>query len=231
MMTQDRFLITGGPLPLDALSYGTRRADTELFDGLRQGEFCYVLDTRQMGKSSLKVRAAARLRQEGIVVVDLDLARVGQPTAPEQWYFGLLLDLGDQLGLTTPLEAFWRARKADIGPLQRWMQALLQIVLEHTTGRLVVFIDEIDAVRSLPFSTDEFFAGIRDCYNRRAEDPVFERLTFCLLGVAAPADLIRDARTTPFNIGRRIELNDFTEAEALPLADGLNQREDNGRGE
>src|SRR4029079_4234443 len=89
------------------------------------------------------------------------------------------------------------------------------------TGRLVLFIDEIDTVRSLPFSTDEFFAAIRECYNRRVEEPAFERLTFCLLGVATPSDLIRDVRMTPFNIGRRIELNDFTEAEAAPLGCGL----------
>src|SRR6266852_3009207 len=59
---------------------------------------------------------------------------------------------------------------------------------------LVIFIDEIDAVRSLPFSTDEFFAGIRECYNRRTQDPAFNRLTFCLLGVATPSDLIQDTR-------------------------------------
>src|SRR5262249_3756336 len=85
----------------------------------------------------------------------------------------------------------------------------------------VIFIDEIDVVRSLPFATDEFFAAIRECYNRRVEDPLMERLTFCLLGVASPSDLIRDTRMTPFNIGRRIELTAFTEAEAGPLAAGL----------
>src|SRR4029434_9330785 len=82
-------------------------------------------------------------------------------------------------------------------------------------------VDEIDTVRSLPFSTDEFFAAIRECYNRRTEDPAFTRLTFCLLGVASPSDLIRDTRMTPFNIGRRIELTDFTEEEARPLGIGL----------
>ena len=95
-----------------------------------------------------------------------------------------------------------------------------EVVLPRYPGRVVVFIDEIDAVRSLPFSTDEFFAAIRECYNRRTEDPELERLTFCLLGVAAPSDLIRDTRTTPFNIGQRIELHDFTEAEARVLALG-----------
>src|SRR5439155_8290890 len=90
---------------------------------------------------------------------------------------------------------------------------------EHS--RLVIFIDEIDTVRSLPFSTDEFFAAIRECYNRRTEDPQFQRLTFCLLGVATPSGLIQDTRMTPFNIGTRIELSDFSEAEAVPLAEGL----------
>jgi len=68
------------------------------------------------------------------------------------------------------------------------------------SAALVCFLDEIEAIRSLRFSTDEFFAAIRECYNRRAQDPAFERLTFCLLGVATPSDLIQDTRTTPFNI-------------------------------
>src|SRR5262249_15790495 len=81
--------------------------------------------------------------------------------------------------------------------------------------------DEIDSVRSLPFSTDEFFAAIRECYNRRSQEAEFGRLAFCLLGVATPSDLIQDVRTTPFNIGRRLELTDFSLAEAAPLAAGL----------
>src|SRR4029078_11934175 len=84
-----------------------------------------------------------------------------------------------------------------------------------------IFLDEIDVVRSLPFSADEFFAAIRECYTRRSEDPEYTRLAVCLLGVATPSDLIQDTRTTPFNIGRRIELTDFSEAETGPLAKGL----------
>ena len=88
-------------------------------------------------------------------------------------------------------------------------------------GQIVIFIDEIDAVRSLPFSADEFFAGIRQCYNQRSELSDYNRLNFCLLGVATPTDLIRDTRMTPFNIGTRVELTDFTAGEAAPLAVGL----------
>jgi hypothetical protein len=60
---------------------------------------------------------------------------------------------------------FWQEHPW-LGPLQRQMQALREVVLPRVPGRLVVFVDEIDAVRSLPFSTDEFFAGIREFYNR-----------------------------------------------------------------
>src|SRR5208283_4621577 len=102
--------------------------------------------------------------------------------------------------------------------------ALREVVLERVTAPVAVFFDEIDATRSLAFNTDEFFAAIRECFNRRVQDPVFKRLTFCLLGVAVPSDLINNPTSTPFNVGERIYLKDFTLEEATPLAAGLNRQ-------
>jgi len=221
------FYVTGGTLSRDALCYVTRQADSELYEGLRRGQFTYVLTARQMGKSSLMVRTAARLREEGVGVAVLDLTAIGINLSAEQWYGGLLTQMAQQLNLEDELEAFWDGRR-DLGPLHRWMLAIRQVVLPSHRGQIVVFIDEIDAVRSLPFSTDEFFASIREFYNRRSEDSELERLSFCLLGVAAPSDLIRDTRMTPFNIGQRIELHDFTEREAQVLSFGLGESESAG---
>ena len=214
------FFVVGGTLRRDAPSYVSRGADQSLYQCLQNGEFCYVLTARQMGKSSLMVRTAARLRDSGTRVAVLDLTSLGQNVNAEQWYNGLLDRVGQHFGLEDELEELWN-RFRQLGPMRRFMRAISDSVLSGANDRAVVFVDEIDAVRSLPFSTDEFFAGIRECYNRRPFDSCMERLTFCLLGVATPSDLIRDTRTTPFNIGRRIELSDFSEQEAMPLVQGL----------
>jgi AAA-like domain/PEGA domain len=214
------FFVVGGTLRRDAPSYLERAADETLFRALLAGEICYVLTARQMGKSSLMVRTAARLRENGARVAVLDLTSLGQNLTTEQWYNGLLERAGQQFRLEDEVEDWWH-RFPQVGPMHRFMRVICDAILPMVEGRVVIFVDEIDAVRSLPFSTDEFFAGIRECFNRRSSDPNIERLTFCLLGVATPSDLIRDTRTTPFNIGRRVELGDFTEQEAMPLVQGL----------
>ena len=217
------FYVTGGTLPPAAPSYITRQADTDLYESLKDGHFCYVLNTRQIGKSSLMIRTVRRLKSDGAAVVVLDLTAIGQNLTAEQWYDGLLILLAEQLDLDDACEDFW-AEQDKLGPMQRFFATLKEVVLPAIGERtLIVFVDEIDSVRSLPFSADEFFAGIRECYNRRVQDAHYNRLTFCLLGVALPADLIQDTRVSPFNIGQRVTLKDFTVAEAMPLAQGMGQ--------
>ena len=219
-MLQPGFFVIGGTLPRDAASYIRREADERLYLSLRRSEICYALTPRQMGKSSLMVQTASRLRRHNISVALLDLTAFGQNLSPDQWYFGLIGRIGGQLNLEVELEQFWNDH-LHLGPFQRFAAAIRDVVLRLNSNPVVVFIDEIDAVRSLPFSTDEFFAGIREFFNRRTLDPELNRLTFCLLGVATPSDLIRDTRTTPFTIGTRVELSDLSLEEAAPLAQGL----------
>ncbi len=211
------FYITGGTLPPHSASYIERRADTELLQALERGELCYVLNARQMGKSSLSVRARQALELTGAKTAFLDLQKFGSSATAEQWYRAILERIGHALKLRPLFLAYWRDN-AELPPLARLFGALHDIALEQIPGPLVIFFDEIDVVGDLSFKTDEFFGAIRQCHNARAEDPVFRRLTFCILGTVAPTDLIRDVRLSPFNIGTRIRLTDFTPEEAAPLA-------------
>src|SRR5207249_3772890 len=104
-----------------------------------------------------------------------------QNLSPDQWYGGLLRQLGLKLDgsdeMEDELDDFW-FNQDHLGPLQRWLTALREIVLPRLVEgcwlrverpdnadpqpstnnpqppHLVILIDEIDAVRSLPFSAD-----------------------------------------------------------------------------
>lgn len=213
----------GGSVPSDSPAYVRRKADDLLAGNVHQGELCYVFNTRQMGKSSLRVRAVDRLNKAGVACVSIDITSIGSgAVTAEQWYAGVARGLLIGLGLQrdVDLRRWWR-EKSDLSPVQRLDVLVDEVILERVEKPIAVFIDEVDAVLGLDFSPDDFFALIRLFYNRRAEDPRYQRLSFVLLGVATPTDLIRDKRRTPFNVGRAIPLSGFRFDEAKSLLPGL----------
>lgn len=200
--------------------YVERKADRELFSALMRGEFCYILAPRQIGKTSLRVRAAKRLAAEGVRCVNIDFTSIGSTSVSiDEWYFSIAAEIAEALDLANP-DLFWNTHP-HLTPVHRWYRYLRNELLDRTEEPVVIFIDEVESVLALAFSSDDFFASIRSAYNLRAEDPAYERLTFCLLGVAAPHDLISNSVRTPFNIGREIRLEDFTRAELDALRPGL----------
>ncbi|WP_437674040.1 AAA-like domain-containing protein [Sorangium sp. So ce131] len=204
----------------DGAIYIERPADRELFDALRRGELCYVLSTRQIGKSSLRLRVSRQLRAEQLECASVDLGALGADTAtPVSFYLGIASEIAEQLGLEPP-DDFWDEHW-HLGPVHCWLRWLEDVVLVDISAAIVLFLDEIDATLSLPFPRDDFFTAIRAFVNRRAERPANARLTFCLLGAAAPWELAADPARAPFNIGRSIRLDDFTCAEVRGFRAGL----------
>ncbi|WJW70252.1 AAA-like domain-containing protein (plasmid) [Candidatus Chlorohelix allophototropha] len=210
----------GGTVEADKRLYVTRKADEELLELCRAGQFAYILAPRQIGKSSLMMRTSQRLSEERVKTVIIDLTQLGTQVTAEAWYLGLLAIIEDQLMLDTSAVQWWKAH-ADLGITQRLTRFFEEVLLREVATPIVIFVDEIDTTLSLTF-TDDFFASLRYFYQARVRLPEFQRLTFVLVGVATPGDLIRDPARTPFNIGQRLDMTDFSFEEALPLAQGLN---------
>lgn len=206
----------GGKVQAGRGIYIVRRADAELYDHCMQGRLSYILHTRQVGKSSLISSVAGALTRRGVRVALIDLTMLGTATTAEQWYLGILDELHEQLELDTDVFSWWD-ENARLGLTHRLRRFFADVILQEVPERVVVFLDEIDTTIPLDF-TDDFFAAIRELYQARHDTPALKRLSFVIAGTASANDLMKDPDRTPFNVGERISLEDFTLAEALPLA-------------
>ena len=221
----------GGTLRINrSVFYVKRQADNILFDSIKAGEFCYILNSRQMGKSSLALNTIKRLRAEdsGFACVIIDINVLGsEQVSQEQWYLGFADYLIEELELDEKinLNKWWQ--QENLSPVQKLDKLIRKVILTKIKEPIAIFIDEIDKILDLNFKCDDFFGLIRSFYNEKAKNPVFNHLSFVLLGVARPEELIKEYQITPFNIGRAIDLSGFSVEQSLPLAAGLTEVVDN----
>ncbi|HEY9832965.1 MAG TPA: response regulator, partial [Stenomitos sp.] len=132
----------GGSLSPSAPSYVKRQADVELGQALLRGEFCYVLTSRQMGKSSLRIRTMHRLQAAGVRCGSIDLTAIGtQQVTPEQWYASVVGYLVSSFQLKFNLRAWWRGNdsvlRAELSPVSRLSEFLEQVLLVEIEQNIV----------------------------------------------------------------------------------------------
>jgi hypothetical protein len=211
----------GGAVPLDSEYYVKRPVDSELQAAIsKQDSIILIKGARQMGKTSLLARGLQQARELGFKAVSTDLQKFNAESfrTLARLYQAMGESMADQLDLAvTPVES-WDPRR---GPNANFERYVRREVLAKTGAPLAWGLDEVDRLFVSAFGT-EVFALLRSWHNERALDPTgpWSNLTIAIAYATEAHLFIRDMNQSPFNIGTRLGLEDFT---ALQVAD-LNRR-------
>lgn len=216
------FFVAGGPVGPDRACYVVRGADRQLLDRLLAGDYCHVIAPRYSGKTSLAANVARRLREAGGQAAVVDLSQLGSrdgSTEVGRWYYGLAYRIVRDLRLKVDLQRWWQDH-LPLPPAQRLAEFFWEAVIRGTEGPVAVFLDEIESVEQAEYAA-ELFRVVRGCFDARASEPEYGRLSFVLLGTALPAGAAARASEAVTEISSRIELQDFQFEQARNLAPGL----------
>lgn len=201
-------------IPLDL--YVQRDADRQVRNIINDmGRPGYVLVSRQMGKTNLLLNAKRNLENELTVFVYVDLSNA---------YFDARSCFENivNTAVDSNLVKFEKAAKIigenrsaykDLPPHKQYTNELRILLQQLDGGKLVIILDEIDALTKTTYS-DQIFSQIRSSYfAERVNYKEFYHLTYLLSGVVEPNEIIKDSKISPFNIGQKIYLNDFSRVE------------------
>jgi len=194
--------------------YVQRDADRQIKNIIKDmGRPGYVLVSRQMGKTNLLINAKRRLetKDDAFVYIDLSSHFENAKSCFENIIDTALETYKDKFVIISDKISKRRKEFVDTPPHKQHTNELRQL-LEIIPGKLVIILDEIDALTKTSYS-DQIFSLIRSIYFARVNYPEFERLTYILSGVIEPSEIIKDSRISPFNIGQKIFLNDFSRNE------------------
>ncbi len=226
----EEFFSVGVPLHAVRAGYIRRRADEQLYDAVMAGRYAHVVAPDRSGKSSLIAATAARLESNGYKVAILDLEQIGDRDGGSdsgRWYYSVAYRLLRQLRIRYDLQSWWQD-KSILSSRQRLFEFYSEVILQHVSERVVVFVDEIQCIENLP-NADQLLTSIRAAHNARTTDPDFARLCFVLLGECDPVSLMQEAELSPFNVTQQIQMSDFSREDLELFATELNLSHDDAR--
>lgn len=204
--------------------YVYRKADNQLRQIIDDmGRPGYVLVSRQMGKTNLLLNAKRYYDSGDDCFTYIDVSNIFTDLRS---FFRNIIDTvieGVDGKCNFSLETMSLSRdKTELLQPHKEYEYELKALLKYLPGKLVICLDEIDALTKVDYS-DQVFSLIRSIYfSGRTNFPEFKRLTFVLSGVADPAELIKNKAVSPFNIGEKIYLDDFSKDETNQLLKNSN---------
>jgi serine/threonine protein kinase len=201
----------GGAVPLDSEFYIVRPADEEFRAAIARGDsIVLVKGARQVGKTSLLARGLQQARQDGakVVLTDFQNFSAAYLESIEKLILVLAKSFADQLDLDVYPNQIW---DADLSPGINLERYLRRGVLQQTASPIAWGLDEVDRLFTCDFGS-EVFGLFRSWHNKRALDPEgpWQRLTLAIAYATEAHLFITDLNQSPFNVGTRLALEDFS---------------------
>jgi hypothetical protein len=208
---QPKLETVGGAVPLASPFYLPRPADDEFMAAIeRQDSIVSVKGARQMGKTSLLARGLERARQAGnqVILTDFQDFNAANLESLKEFYLALAASLEEELNLTATLADLWNDGHSPNRNFDRFLRRALE---ERPAGHLFWGMDEVDRVFSTGFQ-DEVFGKFRSIHEKKVLEPggPWKRLSLAIAFATEAHLLIQDLNRSPFNVGTRIVLQDFT---------------------
>ncbi|HEY5957435.1 MAG TPA: AAA-like domain-containing protein [Polyangiaceae bacterium] len=219
-MAANSLFVVGGRVQTGQGIYVRRDADEQLLARCLHGEYIVVLHSRQVGKSSLVMEVSRELTSRGVVAIYIDLSEIGTHATRKEWYRGLLQNIQEASPIDLSVSEWWSENES-LSPVHRFSEFVRQVLLVRVPAPVVIIIDEIERTRELGNTSDDFFACVRQLYQDRDRRPELRRLSCVLSGSATPNELMSKKNLTPFNIGGRLDISDFTLDECYEFAPGF----------
>jgi hypothetical protein len=207
----------GGAVPLDSEFYITRSTDADLRAAItKQDSIVLIKGARQMGKTSLLARGMQFARQQGSRAAATDLQKFNAENfkTVDRLYRTIAESIADQLQLDADPTQTWDSRRGPNANLERFLRR--EVLAQK--GPLFWGLDEVDRLFVTPFGS-EVFGLIRSWHNERALDPSgpWSKLTIAIAYATEAHLFISDINQSPFNVGTRLVLEDFTPAQVAEM--------------
>ncbi len=205
----------GGAVPLDSAYYIVRPTDDEFTQAIaRQDSIVLIKGGRQMGKTSLLARGVEEARKTGAKVVVTDFQSLSAPdlVSADALYRTLAEKIAEDLDLDTLPGDVWNENRSANMNLERYLRR--EVLAAIGDVPLVWALDEVDRLFTCDFGS-EVFGLFRSWHNKRSLDPSgpWSRLTLAIAYATEAHLFITDMNQSPFNVGTRLTLNDFTTAQ------------------
>jgi len=196
----------GGVLSLASPLYIERKSDAAFLAALTlRPMIVLVKGARQIGKTSLLVRGVDLVRKSNAKLIYVDLQSIGRNSLKTQkdFFIAVARIFERELKLSVTLDELYDERD---GPNKNFENFLFRYVLSTP---VIWFMDEVDRLFDFDYYTD-VFSLMRSWHNRRSVHRELGNLTLVLCYATETHLMIQDVYQSPFNVGTKIELEDFT---------------------